>query len=264
MPWVHANPLPALRHAAVWTQLLGVVAWVADHEGPPVYLRQVDVPRVDTKFLEAHRGLLSSMLEAVLPLERVNSGAPRGDLAARFGFRLRPDSVRLRTLDPRLPLVGGFTELTARAEELRVPPAAARRVLVVENEITYLALPESPGTLALLGGGYGVTRLGRLPWLHEVQLLYWGDLDTHGFAIVSELRARLPHTRTLLMDRETLLDHRDHWVREPRPSRARLPHLTDAEQEMYADLQGDTYAPSLRLEQERIRFGAVRRALAGA
>lgn len=38
---------------------------------------------------------------------------------------------------------------------------------------------------------------------------YWGDLDTHGSAILDRLRAWLPQTRSFLMDRETLLDHRE-------------------------------------------------------
>ena len=62
------------------------------------------------------------------------------------------------------------------------------------------------------------------------------------------------------MDRETLLAHREHWGREPTPVRAELAHLHPAEAELYADLLADRYAPALRLEQERIRFGAVARA----
>lgn len=68
---------------------------------------------------------------------------------------------------------------------------------------------------------------------------YWGDLDTHGFAILNRLRAWLPQTQSFLMDRDTLLQHRDRWGQESKPTRARLAKLTDSEASLYADLVSD-------------------------
>jgi hypothetical protein len=45
--------------------------------------------------------------------------------------------------------------------------------------------------------------------VQEVDVHYWGDLDTHGFAILHSLRAWLPQTQSFLMDRQTLAEHRD-------------------------------------------------------
>ena len=103
-----------------------------------------------------------------------------------------------------------------------------------------------------------------LHWLHDRELIYWGDIDSHGFAILDRIRQLFPHTRSILIDRETLLSHREYWGREPTPVRAELTHLLPAEAELHADLLADRYAPVLRLEQERIRFGAVERALGRA
>jgi hypothetical protein len=66
---------------------------------------------------------------------------------------------------------------------------------------------------------------------------YWDDIDTHGFARVSKLRASLPHASSILMDRETLLSHRALWVREEEPCRANLSGLTEAELELFDDLR---------------------------
>ncbi|NOR71388.1 MAG: hypothetical protein GQ532_17115, partial [Methylomarinum sp.] len=33
---------------------------------------------------------------------------------------------------------------------------------------------------------------------------YWGDLDTHGFAILSRLRHYYPQVKSILMDEKTL------------------------------------------------------------
>ena len=80
--------------------------------------------------------------------------------------------------------------------------------------------------------------------------------------ILDRMRARLPRVRSILMDRDTLITHRTQFVVEPTPTVATLAHLTDAERSLYRDLVEDRYGPSIRLEQERIRFSLVRRALA--
>ena len=135
-------------------------------------------------------------------------------------------------------------------------------MLVVENEVTYLSVPVGAGELVVFGSGYTVAALGRVPWLAGCDVRYWGDLDTHGFAILSRLRAWLPQVRSLLMDRDTLLLHRDRWGLEPSPTQARLEHLTTAEADLYKDLVEDVFAPAVRLEQERIGWAHVESALA--
>jgi hypothetical protein len=115
--------------------------------------------------------------------------------------------------------------------------------------------------MAIFGSGYTVAGLGRVPWLAACEVHYWGDLDTHGFAILSRLRGWLPHARSLLMDRATLLAHRDRWGTEPAPTRERLDHLTVAEGDLYRDLVEDVFGTAVRLEQERIGWRHASRVL---
>ena len=124
--------------------------------------------------------------------------------------------------------------------------------MIVENEITYLSVPVPAGGVVLWGKGFDVSRPGSLPWLRDVEVQYWGDLDTHGFAILHRLRAWLPQTRSFLMDRDTLLAHRDRWGREPRPTAARLDRLTLEERALYRELVEDRHGDCVRLEQERL------------
>lgn len=262
--WLADQPMKALANAGDWARLVDTVAWIDRFGGPDVHLRQVDVPGVDTKFVERHRGVLAALLDRQLDTARIDAAAPPSRFAERYRFRPKSTYVRLRSLGDRPPTPAPYRELTLRIDELAATPVHADRVLLVENETTYLALPPVPATVAVLGGGYAVSGLRPLRWLADRELLYWGDLDTHGFAILDRLRQGFPHARSLLMDRETLLDHRAHWGREPTPARGALPHLDPAEAALYADLLADAYAPALRLEQERIRFGAVERALSPA
>jgi hypothetical protein len=100
-----------------------------------------------------------------------------------------------------------------------------------------------------------------LGWLADLDVVYWGDIDTHGFAILNRLRQYLPYARSMLMDRDTLLGHRDHWATEPSPTSVALDRLAPAESALYADLTSNTFGRSVRLEQERVSFSAVEKAV---
>lgn len=113
----------------------------------------------------------------------------------------------------------------------------------------------------VFGLGYGLERLGAVPWLRHTRIFYWGDLDTHGFAILDKLRGIFPEACSFLMDRETLLAHRALWGSEPERHDKPLHRLTAAETSLYDDLRHDRLGERVRLEQERIGFDHVARAV---
>ncbi len=252
--WLTRRPVQLLRLADRWDKLLATVRWIDERQSPGMYLRQVDVPGVDTKFIERHRGVLTELLDLQLSPDRIDADAT--DFAGRYRFRRKPGYVRFRA-----PGSLGFSELTVRADEFAAPPPGASRAYVIENEITYLAFPLPGDAIVIFGGGYAVDVLEPLGWLTGLDLVYWGDIDTHGFAILNRLRHRFGHAHSMLMDRATLLAHRDQWVTEPRPTAASLDLLDADEAELYRDLLDGTLGPSVRLEQERIAFAAIERAL---
>lgn len=177
------------------------------------------------------------------------------DFFALAGLRPLSERVHVRVLDPALrAMLGGLGDVIAPVEDLaRMTLPGLQRVFAVENLQTGLAFGDLPGCVLIIGRGYAVDVLARIPWLKEMPLDYWGDIDTHGFAILDRLRRHLPRTRSLLMDEATLLRHRAVWGEEPRPHNAEcLPALTDSEAALYADLRQDRWVPRLRLEQERI------------
>jgi hypothetical protein len=154
------------------------------------------------------------------------------------------------------------TEVTLRTDELAHLELSVSTVFVVENEVTFLAFPAVPRAIVVFGSGFASSRLSELPWVADKDVVYWGDIDTHGFAILNRLRGHLPRLRSILMDRETLLAHRQHWTAEASPTRRPLTDLTDKEQSAFGDLVAERYGPGIRLEQERVRFSRVRDALA--
>lgn len=270
LAWLSRRPIQALHLADRWERLLAVVAWLQAHPRPGVYLRQVDVPGVDSKFIEAHRGVLAELLDLGLPPGAIETGASGvTQFTRRFGFLDKPVRIRFRLLDsalPRLPgcqaLSGVLTDITLDAASFGALALPLERVFITENETNFLAFPEVAAAIVVFGAGYGWEALARAAWLHRCQLLYWGDIDTHGFAILHQLRSHFPGTASFLMDRETLLAHRLHWGEEPAPARHDLSRLTTAEKEVYDDLRFDRQRPKLRLEQERVEFGWLRDRLA--
>jgi hypothetical protein len=256
VPWLAGHPMRALRLAGAWDRLVATVRWIERHQAPGMYLRQVDVPGVDTKFIERHKGVLTQLLDAQLDPSRVSAAAP--DFAGRYGFLRRPGYARFRVSGG----FRGFSELSTRTDEFTAAPDGITRAYVIENEITYLAFPVPAEAMVIFGGGYAVPVLEPLGWLADLSVLYWGDIDTHGFAILNRLRHHLPHARSMLMDRDTLLGHRDHWATEPSPTAAALDRLAPAESALYIDLTSNTYGRSVRLEQERVSFSAIEEAVA--
>lgn len=105
----------------------------------------------------------------------------------------------------------------------------------------------------LIGQGYGIDGVVQIPWLQHTSCLYWGDLDTHGFAILNRARSYLPDLKSLLMDTETLLCYPSLWVTEKDQHAApELPLLTPSEHEVYQGLKQQRWGSNVRLEQERI------------
>ncbi|WP_298137711.1 Wadjet anti-phage system protein JetD domain-containing protein [Acidiferrobacter sp.] len=263
LDWLAHYPLRALDLAPAWGRVLAVVGWIAEHPRPGLYLRQVDVPGIDSKFLEAHGAVLTELFDRAAPEARCqpNEGGD-ASFAARYGFRERPVRIRVRPLDRNLPIAAIGQDITLDALSLARQDPGARHVIITENEVNFLALPEIPGAIALFGAGYGFAMLKALPWLTRTRVHYWGDIDTHGFAILDQLRAVLPNAQSLLMDEETLLAFEPQWGREDRPTTRDLARLTQAERRLYDALRDNRIRPQLRLEQERIGFQWVKQALA--
>ena len=144
-------------------------------------------------------------------------------------------------------------------EQLARLDVGADTVFITENEINGLAFPAFPNALVIFGLGYRAEALRRLHWLADKRLYYWGDIDTHGFAMLDRLRSRMPHARSLLMDRATLDVHRELTGQEAAHQRftGTLTRLTHAEQQLFQALRDNVLGNNLRLEQEHVGYGWV-------
>ena len=265
LAWFRRRPLQALELADECERLLEVVGWIVRHPRPGIYLRQVDIAGVHSKFIENWRGVLAEWLDLVLPPEAVaverNGGA---QFAARYGFLDKPARIRFRVLDAQLPMLPGAAhpDIAVDADSFAALAVPIRRVFITENETNFLAFPPLADTVVVFGAGYGWDALSKAAWLSRCSIHYWGDIDTHGFAILDQLRSRFHHVESFLMDRATLIAHEAQWGEEHDQVLRDLPRLDDAEQALFNDLRDNRLRKNLRLEQEYIGFQWVETALA--
>ncbi len=257
LPWLARRPLKALELESVFPQLLAVVNWLRKNPRPAIYLRQIDLPGVHSKFIEEHRSVLTELFDLVVTEDAVDTRfSGSSGFCRRYGFLDKPVRVRFRLLDPDIPLLPTRSDqdivVTHDAfADLDLPIST---VFITENEINFLAFPQVAGSMVVFGGGYGFAHLAAASWLQQQNIHYWGDIDTHGFAILHQLRGHFPHAESLLMDRATLMAHQLVWGTESQPKIARLPQLNLDENRLYQELCNNSLGSSVRLEQEKIGY----------
>lgn len=251
-------PLKALALADDWSALIRVCQWFKAHPDPGVYIRELDIPGVDTKFIESRKSSLMALLPRVLDAggsQTSITGLSRHGFERKFCLKYDPPLVRFRMLDP-VRRRKGFSDLSVPVGQLACTPLEVDRIFITENKINGLSFPELSQSMVIFGLGYGVDMLAEISWMASCEIIYWGDIDTHGFSILSMLRGQFPTVQSMLMDRDTLMAHKELWGSEEKDKRhtGDLHHLTPHELELFRELKQNIHGTHVRLEQERIRF----------
>src|SRR5712671_3219541 len=185
--WLSKHPQRMAEHALIWPGILKVCKYFQTNPKPGLYLRELPIA-VDTKFIEKNQGILDLLLRHLLPPDGIADGA---SFEACYGLRFEEPLFRFRALDQNLR---GKLQLVAT--DISMPLSEAREldwselwVVITENKMNFLMLPMLPNTLGVWGGGNAAQLLSTVSWLNNCRVLYWGDVDVHGFHIVSRLRA---------------------------------------------------------------------------
>lgn len=265
IPWLAERPLAALASEKLLPKLFDIAGYFQSNPRPGCFARELGIPGVDSKFIEDNRAILAEWLDRLLPGEAIDAtvrGLTDHGFERRYGLRFEEPMIRFRWLDHwRAP--AGISDATIPLSQLAAYAPACDHVIITENKINFLTLPQSANTLAIFGSGYAIDLLRALPWLANQPLHYWGDLDTHGFAILSRLRVHFPHAQSFLMGRDTLMSHRNLWTEELSATRVLrdVPALDPHDQTLYDDLRYDRLGDRVRLEQERVSYQLVKQAI---
>jgi len=258
--WLLSYPRKFMKAGAYWSQLLAVCDYFSLNPAPGCYMRELDIAGVDSKFIEKHRTILGELFDSILPAEAINqnvSGLRQHGFERRYGLKFEQALVRLRLLDRAQSKEFPVEDISLPVSQLGQWSISCSRVFITENKINGLSFPRLADSIVIFGLGYGVDSLAEIGWLSDCEIYYWGDIDTHGFSILSRLRHHFPKARALMMDMSTLETHQRLCVEEPANARCTnaLTMLMPPEQALYQQLQ-DSHQ---RLEQERIPMRFVMR-----
>jgi hypothetical protein len=254
--WIRSHRQLLIEVAHNLDGLLHVLRYFRANPRPQRFARELPLP-VDTKFIERHERVLYDWLDLVVP-ESVHSHETH--FARRFGLLYPEIHVMVRFLDPQLQ-----REMTCPWPELSLPISAlanllvwSTEVIIVENKVNLLALPQRSRTLGLGALGRAVSELRYIRWLATTPITYWGDLDIEGFEILSALRAEFPHVKSVLMDEGTLTRHQSLAGSGTGRQVAQPPHLTPEERFAFERCLQE----NIRVEQERLPLDELARQFA--
>lgn len=216
------------------------------------YLRALPVIFVDTKYIEKNLKLIESVTAAILDCSAKEMG-----LLSWLDCRDKPkDWLLVKPLcKSAADALGGLPLLRMSSETLLQFELPAKNILVIENEQSCLSLDNIPDTIAVSGGGKNVSWM-RVNWLANKRVAYWGDIDSEGLAILSDVRSKLSTVIPLMMDTETVEAYRDRMVDEPESVIREPVALTESELMLFRMLRNGDYG-SARLEQERLPIDFV-------
>lgn len=229
-------------------RLFSLLEWFEFNPSSDLYLRQLPIEGLDTKWIEQRIAVVCNFLR-ILRDQPESKG-----FYELCGLRRQPHRVRIRLLCSELrAIVGGLGDIEAPIAELAALSISPRVVVIVENQETGLAMPDIPEAVVIMKLGNAVSALDALPWIRGSTMVYWGDIDTHGFAILHRARRILPDLRSVLMDEATLLGHLSLCGEEAvQCSNAELELLQAHERAVFNGLKANTWGQQLRLEQERL------------
>jgi len=213
-------------------------------------VREMILKGLDGKFIEAHRNILQGALAHMGKLR------DSSDFRERLGFRSddrRTLWVKAHPADMTGPF--GTAEFAVRPGQIAHFPDSIRQISIVENIESFFGYEPDPGVCLFFGSGNAITGMARdIPALMALDVIYWGDLDTFGMKILSQLRRTLPHVRSVMMDATTMTGlARNAWRHEPEKDRYRgdISGLTEGEEAALALLRRGNH----RIEQEHLRPG---------
>ncbi len=251
--FLRQKPQVLLKHLDVWDQILSVVGFFVEHPSPGIYIRELPIEGVDTKFIQSHKKVLDMLLQEALPPHTYDTSIEKLSeygFEKKYGLKHPFSRVRFRLLDSAMR-ISGLDDLEIVCEAFNMLALRAKRIFIVENLTTFLAFPPLSSAIALYGGGFKAGQLRQIDLSFAEEILYWGDIDTHGFAILSTVRSVQPNVKSFLMDEGILRRFRHLCIKEPVSTVADLPNLTPREAALYDALRFGVYR-GLRLEQERI------------
>ena len=95
--WILRKPEKVIENAIKWNELLNVCNYFYNNPKPNLYIRQLPISNLHTKFIENNNSIITSLLNHLLPAEAIDKDTK--DFEKRFGLLESEPSIRFRILD---------------------------------------------------------------------------------------------------------------------------------------------------------------------
>lgn len=245
--WCGKYPLKVVENSIQWTDILKVLNYFQKNPCPNLYIRELPI-KVHTKFIEQNKGLLRELLDIIIS-DFVNIDESRFE--ARYNLKFEEPIVRFRILDKAFSYkyFSGADDISLPISQFKNIDIPLDVVYIVENKMNMLTFPNMANSIVMWGQGFGVDIMKDVEWMKAKKIYYWGDLDVHGFQILSEIRTHFNQVESFLMDSDTF----DKFFEGDKGSETNVEKelcLTLEEKRMFQNLKES----NLRLEQEKIPF----------
>lgn len=257
--WLKNYPKKVIESSQNWKLLLVVCLYFKQNPKPNLYIRELPI-KVHTKFIENNKGILLDLLNIILPPDSINNEYTTAkDFEKRFGLKFNQSQIKLRILDKRISenYLSGLTDIEVTEEEFIKLKIPCTKVFILENKtnfsnlMNFLTLPQMENTIGIFGSGFKLGNLKNAKWLADKEIFYWGDIDTHGLQILSQIRGYFQGTKSIMMDFETLNAFKDDWGKGEPTTASNLLNLNLEEQKLFQFVKADNIN-TIRLEQEKI------------
>jgi hypothetical protein len=235
------------KHEPLWDKLMPTLDYLLQHSVKGKLIRDISIP-ADTKFLERNQKILLQLLKCIDP-ERGDPTAKTLEEFLELGSL--PDFWKMYWLDEQMAqnYTNGEMRLSKELDWLRNIRWENQEIWLVENLKSLYDCPPRKNALAIFSRGFDLHRLKGIHTFQQARLYYWGDLDEHGFIMLSQMRELYPQVQSVFMDINTLQLHIEHLHHVPFVGKERPRRLTPAEWEAFDFLEENNG----RIEQERIR-----------
>lgn len=255
LPWMLTSkgirtfkePTTVRIYLAVLRSLVKFFQQQREASASPLYLRDIRLAPVDTKFWERESSFILAVYQALYPEDGIRNWT---DLLTRLQLVRFPTQYAIRFLDDALRIHPKLEWFSSSPDQLDALDLHPRVIFLVENKTNFLRFPKVKDAILLFSSGKSIPYLlSCLNWLKEhPHIYYWGDMDEDGFEMLNRARSILPQIQSFLMEKDLLLRYQNQLVFDEglRFELAKLQFLTPMEKEAFLSLR------SQRLEQECI------------
>lgn len=222
----------------IFDGIVMIAHYIREHPGLNIHQRTIHLPGIDTKFVERHRPQIELLLnEGEFKLKDHRS------VEIIVCYR-DPDHMAAssRRCDVIIP---GYSDTPFEY----VP----KTIVVCENKHSAMFMAPREGLITMMGVGYSASArmMTELRIAHHPHLIYWGDIDLEGLAILANTRKAGLQITSICMDAHTARKYKNYDVIPQHTSKIEINpvFLTEAERGALRMLKSGQIH---RIEQEKL------------